>query len=555
VPRQTGAQLFAEMVRGYGLQAVFFVPTILYPALAAMEGWGLKRVMTHGEKAAAYMADGYARAARRPGIAMAQMVGAANLAAGLKDAFLYGAPVIAITGGPEPQHRHRGVYQEADDRALFVPLTKWQARVDRVDRLPDLLRQAFRVAVAGLPGPVHLELRGHMGQVLEEEADLDLVIEEAFATYPPFRPVAEPERLRAALEALYRAERPVIVADAGVIVSDAGAEVVALAERLRIPVATSLDAKEIIPATHPLAIGVAGTYSRWCANRLLREADLVFFIGSTTASQVTAHWQCPPLGTRTIQLHIAPEEIGRNYAAPLGLCGDPKATLQALLALADEGPPRTSWLSRAEQMVAEWRAEQAPRRQSDARPMRPERLCWELGAWLPPDAVLVSDTGHAGIWTGTMVDLQHPTQRYLRAAGSLGWGLPAALGVKCALPARPVVCFTGDGGLYYHLAELETAVRYGLAVVVVVNNNRALSQEIWSINAAYGGDHAGRGAEMWMFEDVDLARVAERLGCLGLRVEHPAEVRPALDAALAAGRPAVVDVVTDVAAVADRVRW
>lgn len=555
MPRQTGSQCFAEMVRGYGLHAVFFVPTILYPALAAMEGWGIKRVMTHGEKAAAYMADGYARAGRRPGIAMAQMVGAANLAAGLKDAFLYGSPVIALTGGPDPQHRHRGVYQEADDRALFAPLTKWQARVDRVDRLPDLLRQAFRVAVSGIPGPVHLELRGHMGQVLEEEADLERVIEETFATYPPFRPVAEPERVRAALEALHRAERPVIVADAGVIVSDAGPEVVALAERLRIPVATSLDAKEIIPATHPLAIGVAGTYARWCANRLLREADLVFFIGSTTASQVTGHWQCPPLGTRTVQLHIAPEEIGRNYAAPLGLCGDPKATLQAMLAQADEGPARTDWLSRAEQVVAQWRAEQAPRRQSDAHPMRPERLCWELSAWLPPDAVLVSDTGHAGIWTGTMVDLQYPTQRYLRAAGSLGWALPAALGAKCALPDRPVVCFTGDGGFYYHLAELETAVRYHLPVVIVVNDNRSLNQEIWSINAAYGGDHAGRGAEMWMFADFDLARVAERLGCLGLRVEHPAEVQSALDTALAAGRPAVVDVVTDVAAVADRVRW
>ncbi|MBX5492778.1 MAG: thiamine pyrophosphate-binding protein [Chloroflexi bacterium] len=555
MPRQTGSQCFAEMVRGYGLHAVFFVPTILYPALAAMEGWEIKRVMTHGEKAAAYMADGYARAGRRPGIAMAQMVGAANLAAGLKDAFLYGSPVIALTGGPDPQHRHRGVYQEADDRALFAPLTKWQARVDRVDRLPDLLRQAFRVAVSGIPGPVHLELRGHMGQVLEEEADLERVIEETFATYPPFRPVAEPERVRAALEALRRAERPVIVADAGVIVSDAGPEVVALAERLRIPVATSLDAKEIIPATHPLAIGVAGTYARWCANRLLREADLVFFIGSTTASQVTGHWQCPPLGTRTVQLHIAPEEIGRNYAAPLGLCGDPKATLQAMLAQADEGPARTDWLSRAEQVVAEWRAEQAPRRQSDAHPMRPERLCWELSAWLPPDAVLVSDTGHAGIWTGTMVDLQYPTQRYLRAAGSLGWALPAALGAKCALPDRPVVCFTGDGGFYYHLAELETAVRYHLPVVIVVNDNRSLNQEIWSINAAYGGDHAGRGAEMWMFADFDLARVAERLGCLGLRVEHPAEVQSALDTALAAGRPAVVDVVTDVAAVADRVRW
>lgn len=552
--QQTGSQFFAEMVRGYGITAVFFVPTVLYPALAAMEGWGIQRVMTHGEKAAAYMADGYARAARRPGLVMAQMVGAANLAAGLKDARQYGSPVIAITGGPAPEHRHRGVYQEGDDRSMFPAMTKWQAQVDRVERLPDTLRQAIRVAMSGIPGPVHVELSGHFGHVVEERADLQLIVEEDFITFPAFRPVAEPARIRDALDALEDAHRPVIVADAGVIVSDAGSEVVELAERLNVPVATALDAKEIIPANHPLAIGVPGTYSRWCANRLLCEADLVFFIGSTTASQVTGHWQFPPLETPTIQLHIDPEEIGRNYPAPIGLCGDPRATLQAMLAVAAPGPPRSTWLERVGQVVGEWEDEQAPLRQSDARPMRPERICLELSEWLPEDIVLVSDTGHAGIWTGTMVDFQYPTQRYIRCAGSLGWGLPGALGVKCALPERPVLCFSGDGGFYYHLAELETAVRYGLNVVTLVNNNRALSQEAWAMNAAYGGRHGGRGAEMWIFEDQNLARVAESMGCLGLRVEHPNELKPALDTAFAAGRPAVIDVVSDLEALADRVR-
>jgi acetolactate synthase-1/2/3 large subunit len=205
-----------------------------------------------------------------------------------------------------------------------------------------------------------------------------------------------------------------------------------------------------------------------------------------------------------------------------------------------------------DEVVAEWRAEQEPLRASDAVPMRPERICREIGEWLPPDAVVVSDTGHAGIWTGTMLDLTSPRQRYIRCAGSLGWGLPGAIGAKCALPDRPVLCFTGDGGLYYHLAELETAARFGINVVVVVNDNRSLNQETLHVQEAYGGNPRGGADGMWIFEPNDLARVAESLGCLGIRVERPGEIRPALERAFAANRPVLIDAVSDIAALADR---
>src|SRR5207249_5520970 len=155
----------------------------------------------------------------------------------------------------------------------------------------------------------------------------------------------------------------------------------------------------------------------------------------------------------------------------------------------------------AQTVVAEWRAEVAPLRSSDAVPIRPERICSELTDFLPPDAVVVSDTGHSGIWTGTMIDLMHASQRYIRCAGSLGWAFPAALGVKCALPDRPVLCFCGDGGFYYHLAELETAARFGINAVIVVNDNRSLDQEIRLFDAAYGGQQRGKSREMWVFED------------------------------------------------------
>ncbi|MCS6851603.1 MAG: thiamine pyrophosphate-binding protein [Gemmataceae bacterium] len=546
-PPLTGAQYLADALQTAGISHVFFVPVVLTPALAEMDRRGVVGVMTHGEKAAAYMADGYARASRRVGICMAQVIGAANLAAGLRDAYLAGSPVVALTGGPLPESRHRRVYQEIDDFPLFVPLTKFNARVDTVARLPDLLQQAFRVATTGRPGPVHLEIAGHFGQAADGPGRLDCPFEPSFAAVPPLRTAAEPAAIEQALHWLHRAERPIAVVGGGVVWSGAEAEVLALAEALQLPVATSLNAKGTIPEDHPLSVGVPGSYARSCANRAVAEADLVFFIGSGTGSQVTHCWRLPRPGTRVIQLDIEPAELGRHYANVVSLWGDARTVLRQLRAAAWPPPARRTWLGRIAQLVADWRADAQPLRLSDAVPIRPERLCRELQEALPPDAILVSETGHAGIWTGTQVELHHARQRYLRAAGSLGWGLPAALGAKCACPDRPVICFSGDGGFYYHIAELETAVRYGISAVIVVNNNRSLNQETRIFAQAYGGQQTS-GFKMWQFEDVNLARVAEAFGCHAERVEQPAEIRPALERALASGRPAVLDVVTDIRA-------
>jgi acetolactate synthase-1/2/3 large subunit len=164
---------------------------------------------------------------------------------------------------------------------------------------------------------------------------------------------------------------------------------------------------------------------------------------------------------------------------------------------------------------------------------------------LPSDAVLMCDTGHSGIWTGSMVDLKYPEQSYLRAAGSLGWGLSAALGAKCAAPDRPVICFTGDGGFWYHIGELETAARYGINAVILVNDNQALNQNKRGDDAAYQG-FEGNPAELYGFSNLDLSKIAESMGCFGIRVEQPSEIQGALEQAIASGRPAVVDVRTDI---------
>jgi acetolactate synthase-1/2/3 large subunit len=553
MPRMTGSRLFAEIVQGYGITHVFFVPTILMEALAEMDALNIRKILTHGEKAAAYMADGYARARVGPGICMGQQIGASNLAAGLRDPYMACSPVIAITGGPATAGRYRQAYQEVEDFSQFDSVTKLNLQVDDVTRLPDLLRQGFRAATSGAPGPVHLRLRGSHGQGVEAETDLQPVTEPQFSRVPAFRPSPEPERVRDALARLSKAQRPIIVAGGGVVASQAQGELVEFAEKMQIPVATSLTAKGSIPDNHPLSVGVVGVYSRACANQAVAEADLVFFVGSHAGGQVTANWRVPAAGTPVIQLDIDGEQLGRNYPNAVSLLGDAKVALRQMRDAAPRKEPASAkaWTVRVQQLVAEWRARTEPMLAATASPLRPERICREITEVLPANGVVVSDTGHAGMWTGQMIELTQPGQRYIRCEGSLGWGLPGALGVKCALPDQPVVCFTGDGGLYYHLPELETAARHGINLVVVVNNNSSLNQEIPLVQAAYKEKRDALSGEIWRFQKaVDFARVAESLGCAGFRVDKPGQLKELLPRAFAMGRPVVIDAVSDEQALA-----
>ena len=196
MPKMTGNRYFAEAMRGYGVSHLFYVNSIVGNAMKEMDNVGVKRVVTHGEKAAAYMADAYARASKKPGICLAQDIGSTNLLAGLRDPHMASSPVIAITGGQNDLPRYRHAYQNAEDFSAWNAVTKANFSVDTVARFPDLLRQAFRVATSGTPGPVHLELRGNAGQMLDKEGDFDLTWEERFMRYPAFRPAAEPEAVK-----------------------------------------------------------------------------------------------------------------------------------------------------------------------------------------------------------------------------------------------------------------------------------------------------------------------------------------------------------------------
>ncbi len=551
--KRVGAQVLADMLAGYGVTHVFMVPAVLRRTFAEMERrTSIARVHCHGEKSAAYMADGYARASGKPGICMAQVIGALNLAAGLRDAYLAHSPVIAMTGGRDPKTKFREVYQEVDDVPAFEPVTKFNATIDEVARIPDMLRQAFRVATSGAPGPVHLQFRGNEGQVDVEEAEMEPLVEAQFARVPPFRPEPQAEHVKAALEILQKAERPIIVAGGGARASGAGRELVALAEALQIPVATSLNGKDCIPGTHPLSVGVVGTYSRESANRAVNRADLICFIGSGTGGMTTHFWAVPKIGTPAVQVDIEPEALGRNYPLQASVLGDAKNVLVRMLGQIDKSSAkkREAWIKEISTLRGDWYAKYKAVLESDSTPIHPARICHELSQHVPDDGIVVVDTGHAGMWMGGMYDSRVPTQSYMRSAGHLGWAFPAGIGAKAACPERPVVVFTGDAGFWYHIAEVETAVRWKINSVTVVNNNGGGNQSKRGFDRAYGGEPTAKSRELWTYNAMNFARLAEDMGALGIRVERASDIAPALKRALAANRPAVIDVVSDIEALA-----
>jgi acetolactate synthase-1/2/3 large subunit len=540
----TGARYIAEFFKAYGVTHYFFMPVSIHRAVKEMGRLDIIAIAAHSEKAAAYMADGYARVSGRVGVCGAQAIGATNLAAGLRDALMARIPLVALTGGKYADTRYMLSYQEIDDMPIFEALTKFNAVVDDPSRLPDLLRTAFRAATTGTPKPVHLELSGISGEAVTGEFEGELQFEPRFGRFPAIRTPGPEDDVRAALSAMSKAKRPIIVAGGGVLTSSAVAELAELARKLSTPVATSLNAKSTMLDDDPLSVGVVGEYSRSTANMAVSEADLVVFVGSLTGSLITRSWTVPKPGVKVVHVDIDPENIGRNYADSIGVCGDARTVLRQMIKLAEPAAGATAWLERIASLKREWSQIANDQETSSRTPIAPQRVAHEICRQLPEDAIVVGDTGHAGAWVAQNFYTTSPRQRFIRAHGSLGWAFPASIGAKCAAPDRPVICFTGDGGIYYHIAELETMLRHELKVTVVVNNNASLNQEapLWRKGGAL--------EKHWRMSPTNFAKVAEGFGCRGVRVERPDEIAPAIAEALAAPGPVLLDVVTDPACMA-----
>ena len=347
---------------------------------------------------------------------------------------------------------------------------------------------------------------------------------------------------------LVGASRPAIVAGGGVLISRAWDELRSVAEALGAPVATTPLGKGAFDETHALSAGVIGAYTGGAlgrgrvANDVIRAADVVLLVGTKTDSIATASWTVPDPGSRLIHIDVDPVEIGRNYPA-LGVIGDARLALAALAERLGDARP-ASVAGRVRDLgsaVAEWRAVAASLLASDAVPIRPERVVAELARVVDDDTILCTDASYSSAWAMDLIPLRRPGRRFLAPRGfaGIGWGLPAALGAKLACPDKRVLCLTGDGGFGYVFQELETAARYQIPVVVVVLNNSSFGFQKHAEEL-----HYGRSFETDLL-DVDHGALARVLRCDGVRVVAPDEIGPALERALASGRPTVIDVVVD----------
>jgi acetolactate synthase-1/2/3 large subunit len=279
-----------------------------------------------------------------------------------------------------------------------------------------------------------------------------------------------------------------------------------------------------------------------CANKVVKNADLVIFIGTQAGDQTTFDWKVPAVDTRVIQIDIDPSELGKNYPNSIGLFGDAKIVTQQL-ASNIVSQTRPSWLTTAKAFVTETLNNYEVKQASNSTPIRPERLCAEISKALPDNAVLVADTGYSAVWSSTMIRMKS-SQKYFRAAGSLGWSFPASLGIKCAAGDLPVICFSGDGAFYYHLNEMETAVRNNIPTVTIINNNNALVQCRPDLSLVYK-DALDKIDVCYCYPNNDFADIAKSYGCWYKNVVTPEDVGPAIKEALASGKPAIINVVTD----------
>jgi acetolactate synthase I/II/III large subunit len=551
LPAWCGAHIFARALQRHGVTEVFgqSLPSALH--LVAPE-FGIRQIAYRTENAGASMADGYARISHKVAVVTAQNgPAAALLVSGLAEALKASVPVVALVQDVARAQTDRNAFQDLDHPELFRACAKWVRRVSDLTRIDDYVDMAFTAAASGRPGPAVLLCPRDLFQEAAPSA-APAVRRRNLGAYPLDRVVADPGRVAQAAATLASARSPLVVAGGGVHLSQAHAELAHLQQTASLPVATTSMGKGAVDERHPLSVGVIGYFmgtrsATKAQRRLVSDADAILFVGDRTNQNGTDSWTLFPPAASYIHIDIDGQEVGRNYEA-LRLVGDAKLTLAALADALRELDLGARARNRAalEATIAEGRglfAEEAREvMNSDRAPVRPERLMRDLNKVLTPDTIVVSDASYAAIWTANYLVVQKPGMRFLSGRGlaGLGWGLPAAIGAKLAAPERPVVCIAGDGGFAHMWAELESAKRLGVKVVVIVLNNQILGYQSHAEDVQYGV-HTD-ACELF---PVDHAAIARACGCEGIRVEQAADFQGALDRALKAPVTTVIDVLID----------
>lgn len=521
--------------------------------LSALTNSPIRFVNTRHEQVAAHMADGYARVTGRAAVLLSHLgPGLTNAATGVANAALDSIPMVVIAGdvpsyfyGRNP-HQEINLHADAAQWEIYRPFVKRAWRVDRADMFAEILGRAFETAESGRPGPVLVSVPMDIFSTPVDTADFERLDDGDRRVDPPAlgEPTAE-----AIVEMLAAAERPVIYAGGGVILARAADELRAFVDHMGIPVAHSLMGKGALPDDHPLTLGMTGFWGTEFVNEQCRTADVILALGTRFCEADCSSWDSAYTfdipKTRLVHIDIDPAEIGRNYPAEIAAIADLKAALAALTRIAERSPANPATARR--EAIADYRrgftAGNADAQVSDVFPMRPERILAEVRDVLPRDAIITTDVG----WNKNGVGQQFPVYTpgsILTPGGyaTMGFGAPAAMGAKLAKPAAMVVSLVGDGGFGQNPALLATAFEEGIPVVWVVMNNCAYGT-IAGLQKAHFDTTLGT-----LFEkdgapySPDFAAIARGFGIDGVKIETAEQFRPALEAAIASGRPCVIDV-------------
>ncbi len=543
------AYLLADYLERLGVEVVFgLTGHTIIGMLDALGRSRIRYVSTRHEQVAAHAADGYARATGKPGVLLTHLgPGLTNAATGVANAALDSIPMVVIAGdvqsyfhGRHP-HQEINLHQDADQCQIYRPFCKRVYRVEHARDLPRIMERAFHLAQSGRPGPVLVDVPMDL---FSSRLPVD-----AFAKLPPdiARPSIDGATAQRIVALLAAAERPVLYAGGGVLSARASAELAALAETLELPIAHSLMGKGVVREDHPLLLGMTGFWGTPIANEKCRTADVILAVGTRFAEANSSSWDprftfnIPP--TRLIHIDVDETEIGRNFATELGVIADAKHALTALGEAARGVKPRSRGPLRLE--IAQGRrafaANWADHYSSNQYPMRPERILSELRQAVPDDGFIVTDVG----WNKNGVGQQFPIAvpgTFITPSGlaTMGFGPAAALGVKLAQPERAVVALVGDGAFGSNPSVVATAMEAGLGVVWLVMDNAAFGTIAGLTNMHYGWEFGCVFEADGVRYRTDFAQIAKGYGADGVFIREASELGPALRAALASGRPTVI---------------
>ncbi|HSV75134.1 MAG TPA: biosynthetic-type acetolactate synthase large subunit [Chthonomonadales bacterium] len=535
--QMSGAQIWIACLRAEGVRHIFGYPGgVLLPIYDALyDCRDIEHILVRHEQGAAHMADGYARATGGVGVCLATSgPGATNLVTGIANAFMDSIPVVCITGQVRTAVIGKDAFQEADITGITMPITKHNFLLKNPADLPEVMAKAFHIARTGRPGPVLVDIPQDVSRGVVE---WDPERYPRKVDMPSYRPTTRGHEMQVkkAAALIADAERPVLYVGGGAIASGAHAEVTELAERANILVTTTLLGKGALDENHPLSIGMLGMHGTAYANHAVHECDLLIAVGARFDDRVTGRVDGFARHARVIHIDIDPAEIGKVRAAEVPIVGDVKTVLQQLLRHVEPRP----WSAWNDQVV-DWRRAFPLVYPRDGK-LYAEYIIEQIGEATGWDCILATDVGQHQMWAAQYFRCRRPRQWITSGGlGTMGFGLPAAIGAQLACPDKRVVCLSGDGSFQMCAQELMTATVYGLPIVTVVANNRTLGmvrqwQELF---------YEKRYSHVDLEASPDFVKLVDAYGGVGLRVTSPEQVRPALDEALAVrDRPVVIDAV------------